>query len=121
MKIIDKDFNSTFWKIFGVNHRVYQVDDIFNIKRDKQADEKIYNNYLFNDDLLSNKSYALFKSKEVDDFYTLFVNNLIGENKHSTFYIHQICNIIYNFNIFKTVKIEYSFINFYLLFKLHTF
>ena len=37
---IKKDFNSMFWGIIGVNNRVFEVEDIFQKKRDKQADEK---------------------------------------------------------------------------------
>lgn len=108
--LLEKDFNSIFWKIFGVNHRVYQALDAINIKRDKQADEQIYHSYLSNDDLLSNNSYALFKSKEVDNFYELFISYLIGQDENTIFYIHQICNIIYNFNIFKTTDLNYDYI-----------
>jgi len=108
--IFGKDFNSMFWKIFGVNNRVYQPYDAINIKRDKQADEKIYNNYLSNNDLLSNENFALHKSKEVDNFFQLFVS-LTNGNNHSKFYTHQICNIIYNFTIFRTIDLKYNYKN----------
>ena len=33
---IKKDFNSMFWGIIGVNNRVFEVEDIFQKKRDNK-------------------------------------------------------------------------------------
>ncbi len=107
----DKDFNLTFWKIFGVNHRVYQPSDALNIERDKQADEQIYHSYLSNDDKLGNEKFALLQSKEIDNFRIFFTRHLIGDNQHSNFYVRQISNIVYNFNLFKTINFQESSID----------
>ena len=105
-----KDFNKQFWGILGVNHKVYQPFDALNIQRDKQADEKNYNNYLINDDLLSNEEFVNHKLKEVNNFFVLFTS-LTGKDENALFYIHQICNIIYNFKIFENLDIKYNYIN----------
>ncbi len=108
----NKDFNLTFWKIFGVNHRVYKASDILNIKRDKQADEKIYNNFMKNDEKLSNKEFLIFNTKEADDFWELFRVYLSGSNENINFYINQLNNITYNFKIFKKTNfIEYNYLD----------
>lgn len=36
----EKDFNSTFWRVFGVNRKVYEPLDVFKSKKDKRADLK---------------------------------------------------------------------------------
>lgn len=32
-----KDFNSIFWRVFGVNQKVYEPLDVFKAKKDKRA------------------------------------------------------------------------------------
>ncbi len=101
-----KDFNSVFWNIFGVNHRVFEPLDIFKIKRDKQADEEAYNNFLKNDNLLSNENYIQQLTRESHIFHIFFIDYLLGDNELNQFYVHQITNISNNYKIFKQSILE---------------
>ncbi len=94
---IKKDFNSMFWGIIGVNNRVFEVEDIFKKKRDKQADEKKYDNFLKNDSILSNKQYFNFVFKELYIFDELLISFLFTNNEENRFYVNQIHNITMNY------------------------
>ncbi|MCT7533889.1 hypothetical protein N5U22_10750 [Aliarcobacter cryaerophilus] len=94
---IKKDFNSIFWGIIGVNNRVFEVEDIFKKKRDKQADEKKYDNFLKNDSILSNKQYFNFVFKELYIFDELLIGFLFTNNEENRFYVNQIHNITMNY------------------------
>ncbi|MGB7401236.1 MAG: hypothetical protein WA916_01560 [Arcobacter sp.] len=107
-----KDFNSVFWKIWGVNNRVYQPLDALNIKKDRQAEEKKYNNFLNDDTKLGNKEYLFHLYREPYIFYDLFVNKMLGNTEQVNFYVHQLNNIAFNFKLFQisSFKME-KFIN----------
>jgi hypothetical protein len=94
---IKKDFNSIFWGIIGVNNRVFEVEDIFKKTRDKQADEKKYDNFLKNDSILSNKQYFNFVFKELYIFDELLISFLFTNNEENRFYVNQIHNITMNY------------------------
>lgn len=94
---IKKDFNSIFWGIIGVNNRVFEVEDIFQKKRDKQADEKKYNNFLKDHNILSNKQYLHFLFKELYTFDELLIGFLFSNNEENRFYVNQIHNINMNY------------------------
>jgi nucleoside diphosphate kinase len=95
----NKDFNSIFWQIFGVNQRVYEPLDVFKIKRDKQADLQKYNRFVSNPDTLSNKAYFEYLFLEVKNFDMLFINYFFGNTKQGLFYINQLHNITLNYKI----------------------
>lgn len=101
-----KDFNSLFWSIFGVNHRVFEPLDIFKVKRDKQADEEAYDNFLNDDELLSNENYLQQLTRESEIFYVFFIHYLLGDNESNQFYVHQLNNMSNNYKIFKQANIE---------------
>ncbi|MCT7445573.1 hypothetical protein [Aliarcobacter cryaerophilus] len=94
---IKKDFNSIFWGIIGVNNRVFEVEDIFKKTRDKQADEKKYDNFLKNNSILSNKQYFNFVFKELYTFDELLIGFLFTNNEENRFYVNQIHNITMNY------------------------
>lgn len=92
-----KDFNSMFWGIIGVNNRVFEVKDIFQKKRDKQADEKKYDNFLKNNNVLSNEQYFNLVFKELYTFDELLIGFLFSNNNENRFYVNQIHNITMNY------------------------
>lgn len=101
-----KDFNSIFWKIWGVNNKVYEPLDVFKIERDKQAEEQKHHNFLNNKNKLSNEEYLYYLNLESYNFHDLFVYNLFGNTEQVTFYIHQLNNIIYNYKIFQELNFD---------------
>lgn len=94
---IKKDFNSMFWGIIGVNNRVFEVEDIFQKKRDKQADEKKYDNFLKDNNVLSNEQYFNLVFKELYTFDELLIGFLFSNNQENRFYVNQIHNITMNY------------------------
>ena len=94
---IKKDFNSMFWGIIGVNNRVFEVEDIFQKKRDKQADEKRYDNFLKDNNVLSNEQYFNLVFKELYTFDELLIGFLFTNNEENRFYVNQIHNITMNY------------------------
>lgn len=100
------DFNSLFWSIYGVNNRVFEVLDVFKKQRDKQSDEKIYDNFLKSSNILSNKIYFEFLFKEISIFDELFIDYLFGNNDNNKFYVNQIHNITLNYKLFSEEKID---------------
>lgn len=91
------DFNTLFWKIIGVNNRVFEVEDIFSNPRDKQADEKKYDNFLKNHNVLSNEQYFQLAFKELYIFDELLIGFLFSNNEENRFYVNQIHNITMNY------------------------
>jgi hypothetical protein len=100
------DFNSLFWSIYGVNNRVFEVFDVFKKQRDKQSDEKKYDNFLKNSNILSNEIYFKFLFKEIAIFDELFIDYLLGNNDKNKFYVNQIHNITLNYKLFSEEKID---------------
>lgn len=90
-------FNTLFWNIIGVNNRVFEVEDIFSNPRDKQADEKKYNNFSKNHNKLANKQYFQLKFKELYIFDELLIGFLFRNNEENRFYVNQIHNITMNY------------------------
>lgn len=117
-----EDFNSLFWKIWGVNNRVFEILDIFTIKsngideketkeyknlnRDKQSDYKNYENFLKNDSLLSNEKYLEHVTIEVEIFFIFFIKYLPDNSRQVDFYVSQLNNIAINYKIFKQQKFD---------------
>ncbi|MDY0181414.1 hypothetical protein [Aliarcobacter skirrowii] len=115
-------FNSTFWEIWGVNNRVYEPFDIFSVKshnldeneikkyknlnRDKQADIESYDNFLKNDNLLSNEKFLEHLIREQQLFYIFFIDYLLGDSEQVRFYTNQLNNIAINFRVFERQKLE---------------
>lgn len=91
------DFNTLFWKIIGVNNRVFEIEDIFHKSRDKQADEKKYDNFLKNHNKLANKQYFQLAFKELYIFDELLIGFLFSNNEENRFYVNQIHNITMNY------------------------
>jgi hypothetical protein len=100
------DFNSLFWSIYGVNNRVFEVFDVFKKQRDKQSDEKKYDNFLKCSNILSNEIYFKFLFKEIAIFDELFIDYLLGNNDKNKFYVSQIHNITLNYKLFSEEKID---------------
>jgi uncharacterized protein YicC (UPF0701 family) len=114
IKVLKLDFNLLFWKVFGVNQRVYEPLDIFKVKRDKRADEKDYSNFIKSDNLLSNENYFQQFHRETEIFYIFFINYLLGENPLTEFYVHELNNITNNYNFFNNFNLkEEIYINMY--------
>jgi hypothetical protein len=124
---MNQDFNSIFWKILGVNNRVYELYDIFTVKvnkldkkeikkyknlnRDKRADTESYDNFLKNDESLSNEKYMEYMSKETHILY-IFLVGYLGDTEQVRFYINQLNNIVFNYKIFQRQKFDKeNFIN----------
>ncbi|APW65267.1 hypothetical protein LPB137_05105 [Poseidonibacter parvus] len=101
-----KDFNSIFWKIWGVNNRVYEPLDVFKIKRDKQRESKKHDNFLNDDKKLSNDEFQHHLNREAYNFYDLFTIHLLNNTKQVNFYVHQLNNINNNYRLFEKVHFE---------------
>jgi len=105
-KGLKEDFNLLFWRVFGVNQRVYEPEDVFKVKRDKQSDEKSYSNFLKSDNKLSNENYLQQSVREIEIFDVLFIDYLLGNSSVNEFYIHQLKNIMFNYKMFKDMYVE---------------
>jgi len=106
------DFNLLFWKTIGVNNRVFDIYDVFIIKknsiqdekkykntqRDKQADEKAYERYLKNY-TQSKHAYYWISSNETSIFEH-FLYSIMGESKQFDFYYNQFFNLMSNYRWF---------------------
>ncbi|MBU3014035.1 hypothetical protein KO488_04645 [Poseidonibacter lekithochrous] len=101
-----KDFNSIFWKIWGVNNRVYEPLDVFKIKRDKQRESKKHDNFLNDDKKLSNEEYQYHLNREAYNFYDLFTIHLLNNTKQVNFYVHQLNNINDNYRLFEKLQFK---------------
>jgi len=99
-----KDFNALFWKIWGVNHRIYEVLEVFNIKRDKSSDEKRHNNFINDDHKLSNQKYFYKMSDEICIFSDLICKGTREDSENIKFCINQIENITSNYRFFQTIR-----------------
>ncbi|MCW8895477.1 hypothetical protein [Sulfurimonas sp.] len=102
----EKDFNSIFWRVFGVNQRVYKPLDVFKIKKDKQAGHKEYHRFINSSDALSNKAYFEYLSLEVTNFDIVFLDYLLGNTEQNLFYINQLQNITLNYKIFTSNNLQ---------------
>ncbi|WP_419323443.1 hypothetical protein [Aliarcobacter butzleri] len=76
---------------------MFEVEDIFSNPRDKQADEKEYNNFSKNHNKLANKQYFQLKFKELYIFDELLIGFLFRNNEENRFYVNQIHNITMNY------------------------
>lgn len=112
MNKIKKDFNRIFWKIWGVNNRVYEPLDVFKIKRNKQRESKKHDNFLNDDKKLSNDEFQHHLNREAYNFYDLFTIHLLNNTKQVNFYVHQLNNINDNYRLFEKLQFkEDQFIN----------
>lgn len=101
-----KDFNSIFWRIFGVNQKVYKPLDVFKAKKDKRADLKANNRFINYSDALSNKAYFEYLFLEVKNFDIVFLDYLLGNTEQNLFYINQLQNITLNYKIFTSNNLQ---------------
>lgn len=107
-----EDYNERFWKIWGVNHKVFKPLDVFNTERDKQSDEKSYNRFLNSNNLLSNEEYLYQLNLETYNFYDFFIAHLLGNTPQSLLYVKQLLYINTNYKMFKLMKLnEEKYIN----------
>jgi len=102
----EKDFNSTFWRVFGVNQRVYEPLDVFKTKKDKQAGYKKYHRFINSSDELSNKAYFEYLYLEVNNFDIVFLDYLLGNTEQNLFYINQLQNITLNYKMFTSNNLQ---------------
>jgi len=102
----EKDFNSTFWRVFGVNQRVYEPLDVFKTKKDKQAGYKEYYRFINSSDELSNKAYFEYLYLEVNNFDIVFLDYLLGNTEQNLFYINQLQNITLNYKMFTSNNLQ---------------
>lgn len=101
-----KDFNSIFWRVFGVNQKVYEPLDVFKAKKDKRADLKKNNRFTNYSDVLSNKAYFENLYLEVNNFDIVFLDYLLGNTEQNLFYINQLQNITLNYKMFSSNNLE---------------
>lgn len=109
-----KDFNKEFWAILGVNKRVFEAADVFNIKRDIQANEKEYDRYLNyingNDVSLSTEVYLKIQMQVKNCFEDLFLKYLFGSTDdvydEACFYLNQILNTAINCQCFSILNLK---------------
>lgn len=102
----EKDFNSIFWRVFGVNQKVYEPLDVFKTKKDKRADLKKSNRFINYSDALSNKAYFEYLYLEVKNFDILFLEYLLVNTEQNLFYINQLQNITLNYNMFTSNNLQ---------------
>lgn len=101
-----KDFNSIFWRVFGVNQKVYEPLDVFKAKKDKRADLKKNNRFINYSDVLSNKAYFENLFLEVKNFDILFLDYLLGNTEQNRFYRDQLQNITLNYKMFTSNNMQ---------------
>jgi len=101
------DFNSIFWKTWGVNHRVYTYEDVFKIKNNDNNKEKKKFFKFKNYENMRLKDYIELLYKEPNDFYLLF-NNLFYkvENDNSFEHIQELNNIVFSLRILDIFEIQ---------------
>lgn len=102
----EKDFNSIFWRVFGVNQKVYEPLDVFKAKKDKRADLKKNNRFINYSDVLSNKAYFENLFLEVKNFDILFLDYILGNTEQNRFYIDQLQNITLNYKMFTSNNMQ---------------
>ncbi|MDR2342303.1 MAG: hypothetical protein LBD84_04620 [Campylobacteraceae bacterium] len=98
---MEKDFNSLFWNLLGVNHRVYDIEDIF-FSTHKKTREKQFERFIKTPTQLSNEEFFKLLISEAIVFYQL----RIEKNEHNCFYVEQIINIILNYKLFLWFKLD---------------
>lgn len=101
-----KDFNSIFWRVFGVNQKVYDPFDVFKTKKDKRADLKKNNRFINYSDALSNKTFFEHLYLEVNNFDIVFLDYILGNTEQNLFYINQLQNITLNYKIFTSNNLQ---------------
>lgn len=117
------DFNSIFWKTWGVNHRVYTYEDVFHIKnRDTNKEKKKFFKFKNSKNMRTDDFIELLY-KEPNNFYLLFDNLFYKvENDNSIEFIKELNNIAFTYrflDIFEIKDIE-KIVNIF-SFKLHIF
>lgn len=98
-----KSFNSFFWRIFGVNKRVFQPSDIFDIERDKTADRQRYESFLSDTNILPIEKNK-FEMLELAIFQHVMYE-ASRKNENMTFYIQQLNLIICNYKMILKVPL----------------
>ncbi len=110
----NKEFIDIFFKTFGINRRIYSKEDVF-FKRDRRADEKKYNNFLKNPNILSDKQYMFLVRLEFCMFVDIvsYFFPLVKENIDSIEFIYQeIMKININAKLFYALNLNIDiFIN----------
>ncbi|WP_152632797.1 hypothetical protein [Aliarcobacter butzleri] len=85
---------------------MFEIEDIFHKSRDKQADEKKYDNFLKDHNKLANKQYFQLKFKELYIFDELLIGFLFRNNEENRFYVNQIHNITMNYKTLLEEKLD---------------
>ena len=101
------DFNSIFWKIWGVNHRVYTYEDVFHIKNsDTNKEKKKFFKFKNSKNMRLNDFIELLY-KEPNNFYFLFDNLFYKvENDNSIKFIKEFNNIAFSYRFLDIFEIK---------------
>lgn len=101
------DFNSIFWKIWGVNHRVYTYEDVFHIKNsDTNKEKKKFFKFKNSKNMRLNDFIELLY-KEPNNFYLLFDNLFYKvENDNSIKFIKEFNNIAFSYRFLDIFEIK---------------
>lgn len=101
------DFNSIFWKTWGVNHRVYTYEDVFRIKNNETNKEKTKFFKFKNSKNLRLNDFIELLYKEPNNFYLLF-NNIFYkvENDNSLEFIKELNNIAFSYRFLDIFEIQ---------------
>lgn len=104
------DFNSIFWKTWGVNQRVYTYEDVFHIKnRDTNKEKKKFFKFKNSKNMRTDDFIELLY-KEPNNFYLLFDNLFYKvEDDNSIEFIKELNNITFTYrflDIFEIKNIE---------------
>lgn len=91
------DFNSIFWKTWGVNHRVYTYEDVYRIKNNDTNKEKKKFYKFKNSKNIKIKDFIELLHNEPNNFYLLFNKEFYQvENDNSLEYIQELNNIVFS-------------------------
>jgi len=101
------DFNSIFWKIWGVNQRVYTYEDVFHIKnRDTNKEKKKFFKFKNSENMRTDDFIELLY-KEPNNFYLLFDNLFYKvEDDNSLEFIKELNNIAFTYRFLDIFEIK---------------
>ncbi|GGD47539.1 hypothetical protein GCM10012288_22210 [Malaciobacter pacificus] len=101
------DFNSIFWKTWGVNHRVYTFEDVYRIKnKDTNKEKKKFFKFK-NSQNMRDDDFIELLYKEANIFYLLFDNLFYKvENDISLEFIKELNNITFTYRFLDIFEIQ---------------
>lgn len=101
------DFNSIFWKTWGVNHRVYTYEDVYRIKNNDTNKEKKKFYKFKNSKNIKIKDFIELLHNEPNNFYLLFNKEFYQvENDNSLEYIQELNNIVFSLRFLDIFEIQ---------------